>query len=301
MTARVDSLKAIRAFLAGARLGNFSQAAEEMHLTVAGFSRQIHGLELRLGVKLFRRQGSSMELTESGEYMYSELMNPIRHVDDVLDAAAQQRGSWHAESSINIAVTRYISEPWLSYRFVEFYRRNPDLRVNFRPLLSANMSAMQDVDLAIFESHERNVSNCEALCVIEEFPVASPELADRFDAGEGLDKLPLLHYGSRNYWRGWLHRSNMKHVEWRNGPIITDFSVLKELVLAGEGVVLADKLSCDRFLRNGQMRILGDIRHPSHETLWLFINPASQSNADVTDFADWICTALLHDLGVKTA
>ena len=78
----------------------------------------------------------------------------------------------------------------------------------------------------------------------------------------------------------------MKHVEWRNGPIITDFSVMKELVLAGESVDLRDKMSCDRFLGNGQLRLRGDLKHTSRETLWLFVNPTAADNSDVSKFAD---------------
>ena len=49
------SLGGLRAFEAVARRLNFSEAAEEMHVTQSAVSRQIKGLEDELGAPLFTR------------------------------------------------------------------------------------------------------------------------------------------------------------------------------------------------------------------------------------------------------
>ena len=45
---------------------SFSKAAEELHVTPAAISHQIHALEEDLGVRLFHRLNRSIELTAVG-------------------------------------------------------------------------------------------------------------------------------------------------------------------------------------------------------------------------------------------
>ena len=63
---RALSLGNLRAFEAVARRLNFSEAAEELHVTQSAISRQIKGLEDELGAPLFTRGTRHVELTSSG-------------------------------------------------------------------------------------------------------------------------------------------------------------------------------------------------------------------------------------------
>src|SRR5690348_10082870 len=60
-------LSALRAFEAAGRLGSFTRAAEELHVTTAAISHQVRGLEDWLGVMLFRRTTRRLFLTEDGQ------------------------------------------------------------------------------------------------------------------------------------------------------------------------------------------------------------------------------------------
>ena len=51
---------------AAARLGSFSKAADELHITQAAISRQIRGMEDDLGVKLFSWRNRAVYLTQEG-------------------------------------------------------------------------------------------------------------------------------------------------------------------------------------------------------------------------------------------
>jgi DNA-binding transcriptional LysR family regulator len=54
-------------FAKAAELGQFTAAAEHLHLTQAAVSQRIHALEKVLGVALFQRQGGRVFLTEQGQ------------------------------------------------------------------------------------------------------------------------------------------------------------------------------------------------------------------------------------------
>lgn len=57
----------LRVFLAAAEEENFSAAARKLHLSQPAISFQIQGLEQRLGVQLFQRNGKRIALTEAGQ------------------------------------------------------------------------------------------------------------------------------------------------------------------------------------------------------------------------------------------
>ena len=60
------SLPELHAFAVAARLGSFSQAADELSVTQGAISRAIARLEEHLGVALFAREGRRSVLTPAG-------------------------------------------------------------------------------------------------------------------------------------------------------------------------------------------------------------------------------------------
>jgi LysR family glycine cleavage system transcriptional activator len=69
MNNHMPPLSALRAFEAAARHMSFSKAAEELFVTPAAISHQIHALEQDLGVRLFHRLNRSIALTESAQVL----------------------------------------------------------------------------------------------------------------------------------------------------------------------------------------------------------------------------------------
>jgi len=62
-------LNKLRAFLYAAESLSFSKAARRMHLTQPTVSHHIKSLELDMGVELFDRSGSELQLTEAGRIL----------------------------------------------------------------------------------------------------------------------------------------------------------------------------------------------------------------------------------------
>src|SRR5947208_6945260 len=60
-------LRQLRYFAAVARHGNFTRAAEELHLAQSALSQQVRRLERELGVELLSRTTRRVELTQAGE------------------------------------------------------------------------------------------------------------------------------------------------------------------------------------------------------------------------------------------
>jgi DNA-binding transcriptional LysR family regulator len=76
MKAKVFETRQLLAFAALARLGSFTQAAHELHLTQSAISHAIKALEEQAGCRLFERAGRRVSLTQAGEQL-------LRHVDKI--------------------------------------------------------------------------------------------------------------------------------------------------------------------------------------------------------------------------
>jgi LysR family glycine cleavage system transcriptional activator len=68
-------------FEASARLGSFTAAAQELHLTQGAVSRQIQALEGRLEVRLFTRRRESLLPTDAGRYYLDEVTPLLRRLE----------------------------------------------------------------------------------------------------------------------------------------------------------------------------------------------------------------------------
>lgn len=74
-------IRVLRYFLAIARAGSITNAANLLHLTQPTLSRQIHDLEQELGQKLFTRSSHSMTLTAEGMILRKRAEEIISMVD----------------------------------------------------------------------------------------------------------------------------------------------------------------------------------------------------------------------------
>jgi DNA-binding transcriptional LysR family regulator len=92
------------AFTTAARFGSFSKAADELGLTTSAISYTIKRMETGLDVVLFTRNTRSIELTESGYYLFrkaTDLLNDFHAIKRSIDTIAQglRPGSVSASTS----------------------------------------------------------------------------------------------------------------------------------------------------------------------------------------------------------
>ena len=78
----IHDLRHVRAFLTAARIGNFTRAAAELHISQSAFTVQIRQLEDALGVTLFDRSKRRVALTAAGR----DVLPPLERI--LIDAEA---------------------------------------------------------------------------------------------------------------------------------------------------------------------------------------------------------------------
>lgn len=86
------NLEQLRSFVEVARLGHFTQAAEQLHLAQPSLSRQIASLEQDLGAELFHRARGGSTLTTAGESLLPLARRMLADAESVRRELAELAG-----------------------------------------------------------------------------------------------------------------------------------------------------------------------------------------------------------------
>ncbi len=140
----------LAAFLAVAKSGSFSQAAESLHLTQPAVSKRIATLEQQLATRLFDRIGRHVSLTEAGHALLPRATLVLQTLDDTRRAlsnlSSQVQGRLLLGTSHHIGLHRL---PSVLRRYTSTY---PDVALDIR-FLDSEVAYDQvlhgDIELAV--------------------------------------------------------------------------------------------------------------------------------------------------------
>lgn len=118
----------LQAFIAIARFGSFTRAAEEIFVTQAGLSLMVKDFEAQVGARLFDRTTRSVQLTPAGE----SLLPTARGILADWERATSNIGqiSAAAEQRVSVAATPLIAASVLPLWLRDFHQKQPGIRVD---------------------------------------------------------------------------------------------------------------------------------------------------------------------------
>src|SRR5438067_7988435 len=175
MNNHLPPLSALRAFEAAARHMSFSKAADELHVTPAAISHQIHALEEDLGVRLFHRLNRSIELTASARVLLPGLSDAFAEIH-----ASVRRLRVHNDTgTLTVTASPSIAAKWLVLRLHRFQAQHPEIDVRISTSDEIVDLTRGDFDLAIRYGTGRYPGlEIELLLRNEVFPACSPRLLE---------------------------------------------------------------------------------------------------------------------------
>lgn len=124
------NLRHLRAFIAVARDGNFTRAAEHLLLSQSALTVTIRQLEEELGVSLFNRTTRQVTLTVDGENFLESAERVVRDFEEAITGVRQsaaQRGG-----QVSIAVLPSVAIRLLPDILQRFHESYPDIRITLR-------------------------------------------------------------------------------------------------------------------------------------------------------------------------
>jgi DNA-binding transcriptional LysR family regulator len=118
----------LQTLVAVSKAKSFSKAAEDLHVTQSAISQSIKNLERKIDVKLFKRSGKKVVLTQEGEKLYALAQNFLGQMEETLDEITHDKTSM--SGIVRIGTLTGIGKSWLAPEMLQFSSENQDLTVS---------------------------------------------------------------------------------------------------------------------------------------------------------------------------
>ncbi len=188
-----DPLAGTAVFVAAARAGSFTVAAERLGLTKSAVGKTIARLETRLGVRLFHRTTRLTRLTADGEAYFSVCATAIDEISAAQGALASDGQVLSGRLRIDMPVSfgRRVLLPLLA----EMARPHPALHLSLTFTETTSDILQEDIDLAIRFGALKDSSHLVARHLLDSQRaiVASPAYLDRHGRPRNLADLQGHH------------------------------------------------------------------------------------------------------------
>ena len=135
-----------RVFLAVARCGTLSRAANELKMGIATLSRRLDRLEAGLGVPLFSRHQTGYRLTDDGEALLQRA-EALEQAGLAFGEAARREGE--AAGLVRLATAENLANPLIIPALGPLLSQHPELRVEVVSGLQTVNLHRRDADLAV--------------------------------------------------------------------------------------------------------------------------------------------------------
>ncbi|HEY3424603.1 MAG TPA: LysR family transcriptional regulator [Negativicutes bacterium] len=103
-----NDIRYLRSFIFVAEYLNFTKAAEHLYISQSALSKHILELEEQLGVKLFIRNHSMVQLTPAGFTLFKEARNLIDKIDEVFELTRQSQNKVWGTLKIGCASSAHV-------------------------------------------------------------------------------------------------------------------------------------------------------------------------------------------------
>ncbi len=249
-----------------ARHGSFTRAAREAGLTQSAITRQVQGVEARLGIPLFERTTRTVAVTDAGKFLLQQGARLIGDIDAVLVSLRERFTD--APKEVRVGVSQTIGFSYLPGLFAAQRKRRPEvrLRVIHQPskALFAQLEA-NELDLAILSPPRRlppsvrithRFDDAFALILPPDVIPPSPRLSrqparwrDWLRAQEWL----LIHDGSHT---GTRLRSWLRQRGWLAPHVsqLDSFDLIINLVALGQGISIVPQRALALYVRRRRVQ-----------------------------------------------
>ena len=294
MNTHLPPLSALRAFEAAARHMSFSKAADELHVTPAAVSHQIHALEQDLGVMLFHRMNRSIELTASARVLLPGLTEAFAGIQ----SSVRRLRAHNDTGTLTVTASPSFAAKWLVLRLHRFQEQCLEVDVRISATDDVVDLTKGDFDIAIrYGAGHYPGLEVELLLKNEVFPACSPQLLAKGPPLRSPDDLPLhnlIHDQTIERdplvptWSMWLKAAGVKNVPATAGLSFNNMHLALDAAIAGHGVVLAQSTIAAADLAAGRLVRLFSLALPDQFAYYVVTAPGALERPKIRAFRDWL-------------
>jgi len=278
-------LHALQGFVAAARSGNLTRAAEALHLTVSALSHQIRGFEERLGRRLFVRNARGVDLTAEGQQLYAQVGPHLDAIEQALRPFRARR-----DDVLTLTLMPSFASSWLLPRLPRFLAAQPQLEINLQSSVSlVDFTRDTGIDAGL-RYGPGQWPGLHAVSLFDDWvtPSASPALIARLGRPtlHTLGEFPLLGApGGR--WSQWFERFGGT-LPKRFVATFDDSETLHRAAAEGLGIALGRLTLIQPMVEAGRLLLLFDERLQAEFAHYLVYPPRSEDHVGLVAFRDWL-------------
>jgi len=284
-------ISALAAFEAVARLGSFTDAANELALTQSAVSRQISSLESLLGVALFEGNRRKQVITTPSGAFYSEQVRFILSSLAVATTEAMALGGQGRALRIGIPPT--FGSRWLIERVPHFFAAYPNIAISFQTHVPhRSKQNLDNLDALIdFLPATQAQPDWHQLIELDFVLVATRNIRKRFletPKGSKSNIQILVHNVERQILSDLLARPEMQSMQGFPTLTFENYAMLFQAIDSEIGIGLAPRIFIEKELSSGKFEMISDIVLHSKNVGYLVIAPESSNYPPLDAFRKWI-------------
>lgn len=239
-------IKQLRYFIAIAEEKNITAAANRLHMSQPPLSMQLKQLEEELDVKLFERNGKSMELTDKGEVLYQRALRLVNNVEEIKNEIQETEEGTKGVLAVGINT---LSVSGFSDMLQAFHKKYPLVTlkvVQNDSFYLAEMVKTRAIEMAFVRLPLEHRGFIYQHLVSEPFVFVSNKKTDMISLEE-ISKMPLIipsteGLGSYNI----IHEAfSREKLHFNSIAECSDMHVLMEMVKGGMGATIVPKSVLD--------------------------------------------------------
>jgi len=285
----MPSLGSLQAFESSAKLGSFTRAATELHVTQSAISRQIRQLEEMLDVRLFERIHQRVVLTDAGKLYLNDITVLL---SGLCDATQRIMACGGTTNLLNLAVLPTFATRWLIPRLPMFLDEHPGVTTNLSTRIAPFDFSSEPFDAAIHYGKNNWAGGVAYHLMDEEIvPVCSPAFRDlhRIRKPADVDNVTLLHQVTRpTAWLEWFRKAGVKDCFPLRGPRFEQFAMISQAAVSGLGAALLPRFLVEEELDSGRLVMI--FNHGLHsDTSYFLVLPEQKAETPlIASFREWI-------------
>jgi DNA-binding transcriptional LysR family regulator len=279
----------LQAFLATARFGSITRAAESLHLTQSAVSKQVQELERWTSVALFERVRKRLSLTPAGQ-RYEAAVRPL--LAQIESATLELIASGDGGGALNFSTLPTFGAKWLIPRLPRFQQAHPQIALQFVPYAQGYDFHRADLDCSIlFGDGHWPGARTDYLTGREVVLIAPPTTRHQrlLRRPRDIASFTLLqHVSVPQAWAHWCTAHGVQSVNPLAGPQLDQFHSLIRAVSVGMGLALVPKCLVQDDIAAGLVSAPLDDGYLDDKGYYLCYPEARAHLAPLVSFRAWL-------------
>ncbi|MFC4159446.1 LysR substrate-binding domain-containing protein [Chitinimonas lacunae] len=283
----LPTLTCLQAFEAAARLGSFTAAARERHLSHSAISRHIQTLEHWCDAPLFAREGPRIALTPAGHALAQRLADPLHSLYQALCSPQEVL----AVQPLKVFTLSSIAGSWLLPRLAAFQQRHPAVELSIETGHEMINLPPHQPTVALRYGTFSRAGLATDLLFSERFSVAAtPAWFEQYGTQPEHWPAPQMLRHQSTPWPSHAPGPGRQRpaLPLASGIEFNDMMLLIEAATQGLGVGWMRTGLAQSYFRSGQLRRLEGFSADNDKFYWLAYRSELASHPTIAAFRDWL-------------